>query len=121
MTSPPAPSSLETSDDLAALHRELAANVPLDGADSEPGWRAARPERGAAPAPAVPAAPPSPSRAARPVTLIARRVAGWFPVTGSLLNDASEVLRRVFGYDSFRGQQLEIIEHVAAERRRAAC
>jgi ATP-dependent DNA helicase RecQ len=36
------------------------------------------------------------------------------PVTGSLLNDASEVLRRVFGYDSFRGQQLEIIEHVAA-------
>jgi ATP-dependent DNA helicase RecQ len=36
------------------------------------------------------------------------------PVTGSLLNDASELLRRVFGYDSFRGQQLEIIEHVAA-------
>ena len=36
------------------------------------------------------------------------------PVTGSVLNDASEVLRRVFGYDSFRGQQLEIIEHVAA-------
>ena len=36
------------------------------------------------------------------------------PVTGSLLNDASEVLRRIFGYDSFRGQQLEIIEHVAA-------
>jgi ATP-dependent DNA helicase RecQ len=36
------------------------------------------------------------------------------PVTGSLLNDASEVLRRVFGYDAFRGQQLEIIEHVAA-------
>ena len=36
------------------------------------------------------------------------------PVTGSLLNDASEVLHRVFGYDSFRGQQLEIIEHVAA-------
>jgi ATP-dependent DNA helicase RecQ len=35
------------------------------------------------------------------------------PVTGSVLNDASEVLRRVFGYDSFRGQQLEIIEHVA--------
>jgi len=34
--------------------------------------------------------------------------------TGSLLNDASEVLRRVFGYDSFRGQQREIIEHVAA-------
>jgi ATP-dependent DNA helicase RecQ len=36
------------------------------------------------------------------------------PGTGSLLNDASEVLRRVFGYDSFRGQQQEIIEHVAA-------
>jgi ATP-dependent DNA helicase RecQ len=36
------------------------------------------------------------------------------PGTGSLLNDASEVLRRVFGYDSFRGQQREIIEHVAA-------
>jgi ATP-dependent DNA helicase RecQ len=36
------------------------------------------------------------------------------PVTDSLLNDASEVLRRVFGYDAFRGQQLEIIEHVAA-------
>ncbi len=36
------------------------------------------------------------------------------PVTDSLLNDASEVLHRVFGYDSFRGQQLEIIEHVAA-------
>ena len=36
------------------------------------------------------------------------------PVTDSLLNDASEVLRRVFGFDSFRGQQLEIIEHVAA-------
>jgi hypothetical protein len=32
---PPAPSSLETSDDLAALHRELAAYVPVDGADSE--------------------------------------------------------------------------------------
>ena len=28
--------------------------------------------------------------------------------------DALEVLHRVFGYDSFRGQQREIIEHVAA-------
>ncbi|HXZ73880.1 MAG TPA: DNA helicase RecQ [Streptosporangiaceae bacterium] len=37
-----------------------------------------------------------------------------FTGTGSLLTDASEVLRRVFGYDSFRGQQQEIIEHVAA-------
>jgi ATP-dependent DNA helicase RecQ len=36
------------------------------------------------------------------------------PDTGSLLDDASQVLRRVFGYDSFRGQQREIIEHVAA-------
>ena len=36
------------------------------------------------------------------------------PGTGSLLTDASEVLSRVFGYDSFRGQQREIIEHVAA-------
>jgi ATP-dependent DNA helicase RecQ len=36
------------------------------------------------------------------------------PVTGSVLNGAPEVLRRVFGYDSFRGRQLEIIEHVAA-------
>ncbi|HYA49789.1 MAG TPA: DNA helicase RecQ [Streptosporangiaceae bacterium] len=35
------------------------------------------------------------------------------PGTGSLLSDASEVLRRVFGYDSFRDQQQEIIEHVA--------
>jgi ATP-dependent DNA helicase RecQ len=36
------------------------------------------------------------------------------PGTGSLLNDASDVLRRVFGYDSFRDQQQEIIEHVTA-------
>jgi len=36
------------------------------------------------------------------------------PITGSVLNDAPEVLRRVFGYDSFRGRQLEIIEHVTA-------
>jgi ATP-dependent DNA helicase RecQ len=35
------------------------------------------------------------------------------PGTGSLLSDASEILHRVFGYDSFRGQQQEIIEHVA--------
>jgi ATP-dependent DNA helicase RecQ len=34
------------------------------------------------------------------------------PGTGYLLNDASDVLRRVFGYDSFRDQQQEIIEHV---------
>ena len=36
------------------------------------------------------------------------------PGTGSLLTDASEVLRRVFGYETFRDQQQEIIEHVAA-------
>ena len=30
------------------------------------------------------------------------------------MSAASEVLRRVFGYDSFRGQQQEIIEHVIA-------
>jgi ATP-dependent DNA helicase RecQ len=34
------------------------------------------------------------------------------PGTGS--SDAYEVLRRVFGYDSFRGQQQEIIEHLCA-------
>ena len=34
---------------------------------------------------------------------------------GSPLGDAAaEVLRRVYGYDSFRGQQLQIIEHVCA-------
>jgi len=32
---PPAPASLETSGDLAALHRELAANSPLAGAGSD--------------------------------------------------------------------------------------
>jgi ATP-dependent DNA helicase RecQ len=30
------------------------------------------------------------------------------------VSDASDVLRRVFGYDSFRGRQQEIIEHVIA-------
>jgi ATP-dependent DNA helicase RecQ len=34
--------------------------------------------------------------------------------TGPRAGDAPEVLRRVFGYESFRGQQAEIIEHVAA-------
>ena len=34
---------------------------------------------------------------------------------GSPLGDAAaEVLRRVYGYDTFRGQQQEIIEHVCA-------
>ena len=30
------------------------------------------------------------------------------------MNEALQVLRRVFGYDSFRGDQQEVIEHVAA-------
>jgi ATP-dependent DNA helicase RecQ len=34
------------------------------------------------------------------------------PGIGSAVSAASEVLRRVFGYDSFRGQQQEITEHV---------
>ncbi len=34
------------------------------------------------------------------------------PGTDSTVSDASEVLRRVFGYDSFRRNQQEIIEHV---------
>jgi ATP-dependent DNA helicase RecQ len=34
--------------------------------------------------------------------------------SGQTLTGALEVLRRVFGYDSFRGQQQEIIEHVTA-------
>ena len=41
--SPLAPSSLETSGDLAALHRELAANVPLGGHGS--GLAGAPPDR----------------------------------------------------------------------------
>jgi ATP-dependent DNA helicase RecQ len=32
--------------------------------------------------------------------------------TGPAVSDALQVLHRVFGYDSFRGQQQEIIEHV---------
>ncbi|GAB3492165.1 DNA helicase RecQ [Amycolatopsis cihanbeyliensis] len=34
--------------------------------------------------------------------------------TAPATSDATEVLRRVFGYDSFRGEQQEIIEHVVA-------
>jgi ATP-dependent DNA helicase RecQ len=34
------------------------------------------------------------------------------PVAGSRLSDPAEVLRRVFGYDTFRGCQQEIIDHL---------
>src|ERR1700704_5410558 len=34
--------------------------------------------------------------------------------TSPAVGDALQVLRRVFGYDSFRGQQQEIIDHVVA-------
>jgi ATP-dependent DNA helicase RecQ len=34
------------------------------------------------------------------------------PETAHTLTDADDVLRRVFGYDSFRGAQQEIVEHV---------
>ncbi|MGH3803073.1 MAG: DNA helicase RecQ, partial [Pseudonocardiaceae bacterium] len=37
-----------------------------------------------------------------------------FPETGLDVSDAVRVLRRVFGYGSFRGQQQEVIDHVAA-------
>src|SRR6516165_5972190 len=36
------------------------------------------------------------------------------PVAGSRLSDPAEVLRRVFGYDTFRGSQQEIIDHLIA-------
>jgi ATP-dependent DNA helicase RecQ len=36
------------------------------------------------------------------------------PDPGGNVTDSGEVLRRVFGYDSFRGRQQEIIEHVTA-------
>ena len=34
------------------------------------------------------------------------------PVADSRLSDPAEVLRRVFGYDTFRGSQKEIIDHL---------
>jgi ATP-dependent DNA helicase RecQ len=37
-----------------------------------------------------------------------------FPGTGVAVSDAVQVLRRVFGYDSFRGEQQEVIDHVTA-------
>jgi len=36
------------------------------------------------------------------------------PGTGLDVSDAVRVLQRIFGYDSFRGQQQEVIDHVAA-------
>src|SRR3979411_1935075 len=36
------------------------------------------------------------------------------PETGPEVSDASRVLQRVFGYDSFREGQQEIIDHVVA-------
>jgi ATP-dependent DNA helicase RecQ len=36
------------------------------------------------------------------------------PGSAPAADDAAQVLRRVFGYDSFRGRQREIIEHVVA-------
>jgi len=35
-----------------------------------------------------------------------------YPGTGSRVSDPAEVLRRVFGYDTFRGSQREIIDHL---------
>jgi ATP-dependent DNA helicase RecQ len=35
-----------------------------------------------------------------------------FPGNGPAATDALDVLRRVFGYDSFRGQQRDVIDHV---------
>ena len=34
------------------------------------------------------------------------------PFYGSAVNEAQQVLNRVFGYDSFRGSQQEIIDHL---------
>src|SRR5579859_1932328 len=51
--------------------------------------------------------PPDPA----PVHL--RRLVGMAPPeTPRTVTDADDVLRRVFGYDSFRGAQQEIVEHV---------
>ena len=44
--------------------------------------------------------------------MAARRIAAW--ACPELSDAAAEVLHRVFGYNSFRGQQQEIIEHVCA-------
>ena len=46
------------------------------------------------------------------------RVGGTGPTIGSVLPDTApaplDVLHRVFGYDAFRGEQAEIIDHVCA-------
>ena len=55
--SPVAPRSLETVDDLASLHRELAANVPYGGADLGAFRCGQRPQCGAADRSALPAGP----------------------------------------------------------------
>ena len=48
------------------------------------------------------------------MTAAGRRIAR-VGVPGSAIGEAAaEALHRVFGYDSFRGQQQEIIEHVCA-------
>jgi ATP-dependent DNA helicase RecQ len=41
-------------------------------------------------------------------------MSGWPPEASDDVTDAQQVLHRVFGYDSFRGDQQEIIDHVTA-------
>ena len=56
---PLAPQSLETGDDLASLHRELALNVPFGGPESALAGTCRRPERRAPHQAALPAEPPA--------------------------------------------------------------
>jgi ATP-dependent DNA helicase RecQ len=46
------------------------------------------------------------------MTEAGRRIAGVSVPGGGISEAAAEMLHRVFGYDSFRGQQQEIIEHL---------